>query len=305
MGGSLAAGSGIPVCALASAVFGRVARGRGRLLSASALPPAVRAFDALAGLFDERFGAWQSVAAQRRAVRRELLSAFPEEAALLELGGGTGEDALFLARHSRRVHVTDGAPAMVMRTREKAEAQSLTDRVTAEAVAIEELGSFAEARATAGLPPFAGAYSNFAVFNCVEDLPAAGRALARLVRPGGRVLLVIFGPLSPGEILTLLLRGEGRTAFRRLARGKVPARVGGHEFTVRYPPPSEIARAFSPGFALTRILGIGVFVPPSSAEPEISSWPRLLSALEALDRIAARPLAHLGDHILLVLERVR
>ena len=44
-------------------------------------------------------------------------------------------------------------------------------------------------------------------------------------------------------------------------------------------------------------------MPPSAAEPTISAHPRLLRALEALDRIAERPLALLGDHVLVHLER--
>ncbi|HEV7586764.1 MAG TPA: hypothetical protein VGO40_01445, partial [Longimicrobium sp.] len=70
------------------------------------LPPAAAAFDAVAPAFDERFGAWLSVAAQRRAVRRELLRAFPAGASVLELGGGTGEDAAWLADQGRRVLLT-------------------------------------------------------------------------------------------------------------------------------------------------------------------------------------------------------
>ncbi len=253
----------------------------------------------MADRFDDRFTPWRSVAAQRRAVRRELLAAFPAGSSLLELGGGTGEDALFLAGEGRRVLVTDGAPAMVARTREKAAAAGLSKDVRGERVAIEELADFAACRAAAGEPPFDGAFSNFAAFNCVADHPAAARALASLVRPGGRVLLVVFGPFSPGETAVLLLRGKGRAAFRRLARGPVPARLGGHEFSVTYPGPRAFARAFAPHFALQRTVGVGVFVPPSSAEPGISRWPRLLAALEALDRAAARPLALLGDHVLL------
>ena len=48
-----------------------------------------------------------SVAAQRRSVRRELLGAFPPGARLLELGGGTGEDALFLAAGTGRARDLD------------------------------------------------------------------------------------------------------------------------------------------------------------------------------------------------------
>jgi hypothetical protein len=117
------------------------------------LPAAVRAFDALAPGFDAAFAGWRSVAAQRRAVRRELLAAFSSGSRLLELGGGTGEDALFLAGEGRRVHVTDGAPAMVERTRAKARAAGLDDRVTAEAVTLEGLDAWAAARTT---PPSRG-----------------------------------------------------------------------------------------------------------------------------------------------------
>src|SRR5712692_716215 len=263
------------------------------------LPPALQAFDALAPDFDARFGGWASVAAQRRAVRKALLDAFPTGASLLELGGGTGEDALFLAARGRTVHFTDGAPAMVRRAKEKAHVAGLGARVRTERVAIEELGDFADRREKKGEAPFDGCYSNFAAFNCVPDVAAAGRALARLVVPSGHALLAVFGPFCPGEVLVLTLRGRPRAAFRPLSKVPVPARVGGSSFTVMYPAPRALARAFAPFFALRKTLGVGVLVPPSSAEPFVSRFPRLLSVLEGLDRLLARPLALLGDHVLL------
>lgn len=271
------------------------------------LSPAVRAFDALAPDFDRRFGAWASVAAQRRAVRHVLLDTFPAGASLLELGGGTGEDALFLAARGRTVHLTDGSPEMVRRSKEKikekAKAAGLASKVSAERVAIEELESFADRREKNGQPLFDGCYSNFAAFNCVADLAAAGRALARLVAPGGHALLVVFGPFCPGEVLTLTLRGRPAAAFRRVSRRPVFARVGGSEFTVTYPTPRTFARAFAPFFSLRESRGIGVFVPPSSAEPFVSRFPLVLSVLEGMDRLLERPLALLGDHVLLDLVR--
>ena len=264
------------------------------------LPPAVRAFDALAESFDERFGAWESVAAQRRAVRQALLDAFPERASLIELGGGTGEDALFLARHGRRVFVTDGAPKMAAETNAKARAASLEGLVTAERVSLEELDAWA--RVYTGIP-FDGAFSNFASLNCIPDRRPVAQGLARLLPPGRRALLVVFGPFCPGETLVLLARGRPRAAFRRLGSAPAPARLGGETFTVTYPAPGTLAREFAPWFRLRGIRGIGVFVPPSGAEPAASRFPRLLGALEALDRVFGRPLAFLGDHVLLDFER--
>src|SRR5215468_9567592 len=77
------------------------------------LSPAAEAFEAIAESFDDRYGSWLSVAAQRRAVRAELLAAFPSGAHVLEVGGGTGEDASWLTRQGCTVLLTDPSPTMV------------------------------------------------------------------------------------------------------------------------------------------------------------------------------------------------
>jgi hypothetical protein len=84
----------------------------------------------------------------------------------------------------------------------------------------------------------------------------------------------------------------------------VHARLGGREFTVRYHRAADVVRAFAPWFRLVARRGIGIFVPPSAAEPAISKFPRLLAALEHMDRVVSRPLAALGDHVLYQLERL-
>ncbi|HEX2092270.1 MAG TPA: methyltransferase domain-containing protein [Longimicrobiaceae bacterium] len=266
----------------------------------AALSPAARAFDAVADSFDRRFGEWRSVAAQRRAVRAELEAAFPRGARVLEIGGGTGEDALWLARRGRRVLLTDASPSMVRIAGEKLRGEPGS---RAETVPAEGMEGLAERVAAEGEAPFDGAFSNFAALNCVPDLAPVARGLARLLRPGAPLLLVLFGPFPPGEVVVQLARGDARAAFRRLARGEVPARLGGREFTVRYHRPREVARDLAPWFRPVRRRGVGVFVPPSAAEPWISRHPRLLGALEALDRVVSRPLALLGDHLLYRFER--
>lgn len=265
----------------------------------TALPPAVHAFDGVASIFDQRYGQWASVRAQRRAVQRELLRAFPPGSTLLDLGGGTGEDALCLAARGRRVLLTDGSPAMLDRARDKIRQAGLERQVTTYPVTLESLGQLRTANVPDLPVMFDGAYSNFAAFNCVTDLASVARELAALLRPGASALLVVFGPFAIGEVLVQLGKRDVHAAFRRLSDGDVPARVGGREFTVRYPSPREIARRFVPNFQLVRKRGIGIFVPPSAAEPTISGFPRLLAVLEALDRVASAPLALLADHVLL------
>jgi ubiquinone/menaquinone biosynthesis C-methylase UbiE len=261
------------------------------MASAKAPSAAAEAFDAIAERFDERFSPWLSVAAQRRAVRRALEQAFPPGARLIEIGGGTGEDALWLLEHGRQVLLTDASPLMA-----RIAAAKFADRPGAEAeiCAAEDLQELAARTPT----PFDGAYSNFAGLNCVADLEPFARGLARLLRPGAPALLVIFGRLCPGEWLVETLRARPRNAFRRIAAGDQPARLGGREFTVRYHRRRDLERVMAPWFAAAGRRGVGVFVPPSAAEPWISDHPRLLGALETLDRGLARPLAPLGDHVL-------
>lgn len=269
-------------------------------VSIATLPPAARAFDAVAERFDERFGGWRSVAAQRRAVRAALAAAFPPGSWVLEVGGGTGEDALWLAHNARQVLMTDASPAMVRVAEMKF---SATPGLHAEVVSAEALEEWAAGRAAAGEAAFDGVFSNFAGLNCVPELAPVARGLARLVRPGGAALLVVFGPFAPGEVMVETLRGRPRSAFRRLSRGDVPARLGGRDFVVRYHRPRQIERAMAPWFRPVARRGIGVFVPPSAAEPWISRHPALLRVLGALDRAASRPLALLGDHVLYHFER--
>jgi SAM-dependent methyltransferase len=258
---------------------------------APGLSAAAAAFDAVAERFDERFTPWLSVAAQRRAVRAALERAFPPGARLIEVGGGTGDDALWLAARGRRVLMTDASPAMVRMATAKLSGRA---GVRAEVCAAEDL-----ARLASGLEgPFDGAFSNFAALNCVSDLRAFARGLAGMLRPGAPALLVIFGTVCPGEWLIEALRGRPRSMFRRLARADAPARLGGRTFTVRYHRRAELERALSPWFRAIGRSGVGVLVPPSAAEPWISRHPRLLGALETMDRTLSTPLAPLGDHVL-------
>jgi len=267
------------------------------------LPPAVQAFDRTAPAFDARFGSWLSVAAQRRAFRRHLDRCFKPGDTVLDLGGGTGEDALYLARRGVRVCLTDGSPQMLARAGEKVRDAGLESWVHTRWLLLERIGEFVEEWTARGLPRFAGAYSNFAALNCIPDPALVARELARLLAPGAPVVLAIFGPCSAGEMLLALARGDWRTAFRRFRHGPVEARLSGAEFAVWYHRPWTLARRWRPYFRLEAVRGLGVFIPPSAAEPGISRWPKVVAALERLDRLAERPLALLGDHVLLRFRR--
>ena len=238
------------------------------MIPSSGLSPAARAFDGIASSFDERFGQWQSVAAQRRAVRAELAHAFKPGSRVLEIGGGTGEDAMWLRNAGCDVVLTDVSPAMVREAQAKFAG---TRGLSALVAGAEDLRKIE--------PGFDGAFSNFAALNCLESLEPFAQGLSRLVKPGGSALLVLFGTFCPGEWVVEGLRGRPQNMFRRMSRRPAGAKLGGECFAVRYFGSREVKAAMAPWFDYAGRRGIGVFVPPSAAEPWISRHPRLLGAL--------------------------
>ncbi|HUE95474.1 MAG TPA: class I SAM-dependent methyltransferase, partial [Longimicrobiaceae bacterium] len=121
------------------------------------------AFDAAAATYDAGFshrtlGRWL-----REIVHEKLDASFPAGAHVLELGCGTGEDALHLARRGVRVVATDASARMLAVAAEKVRSAGAVDRVrllrfdmarTGETESAESVGS--EPAAGIGLETAAG-----------------------------------------------------------------------------------------------------------------------------------------------------
>ena len=252
-------------------------------------------FEALASSYDDTFTRTCIGTRMRRAVWRRLDAAFRSGDRILELGCGTGEDAVHLAGRGVVVLATDPADGMVVEARAKAGRAGLEDRVTARTL---DAGRLDETDLGG---PFDGAFSNFGALNCVPGLAAVSAGLSRHVRPGGRVLLCLMGRYVPWEWGWFLARGDRKAAFRRLAAGGTEWRG----LPIAYPPVRELRRLFAPGFRFRGARAIGVLVPPSYVETWAARHPRLLAALDAVERRveALPPLPSLADHVLIELER--
>ena len=91
------------------------------------------AFDVVAGDYDAVYGSEGNAVMtwMRRESLALLYEAFPLGSHLLEIGCGTGEEAVALAQAGRRVLATDISPQMAARTQAKAQDVGVKDRVTA------------------------------------------------------------------------------------------------------------------------------------------------------------------------------
>ncbi|HEU4559975.1 MAG TPA: methyltransferase domain-containing protein [Longimicrobium sp.] len=264
---------------------------------------AAAVFDGMAGGYDAGFTDTSLGRICRQAVWRRLDARFAAGARVLELGCGTGEDAVHLARRGVQVLATDGAPAMVDAARRKAREHGMADRIAFGEMTLESFaaGSSVEAASLDEHGPFDGAFSNFGALNCVTEMGSVARALAARLGPGAPVVLTLMGPLCPWEWLWFLAHGQPGRAFRRLRPGG--ARWRG--VTVRYPGIRAARKAFAPWFRPLRVSSVGALVPPPYAEAWARRHGRLVARLNGWERrMEARfPLPWLADHYVLELER--
>ncbi|MBI3733878.1 MAG: class I SAM-dependent methyltransferase [Chloroflexi bacterium] len=254
----------------------------------------------------------------RQAVWARMDANFRAGMRVLELGCGTGEDALYLARRGAQVTATDASPRMLTVTAGKAAEAGVGGLVQTQVLDMNDLpptpyssGRVSELHAAKAqdppLPPtphsalFDGILSNFGALNCVRDLPRLMEHLAAWTKPGARVLLVVMGPFCPWEMVWHLLHGQPRLAFRRMARH---ATAGGalRGVSLTYPSPGHLVRLCAPEFAHRRTAGLGVLLPPPYVRVVDDRW---LAAADRIEqRIADRfPFNRCGDHYILELER--
>jgi len=266
--------------------------------STSRLLDTQRAFDGVAGDYDGPSGNNALVQRMRERLWRTVEETFTPGARLLDLGCGTGLDAVHLARRGYQVVALDSSPRMVARTRARAEAAGLLGAVPTEVLDMHQLDHLAG-------ESFDGVYSNLGAINCALDLPSVARSCAALLRPNGRLVASVIGRWCPWEIAYYGVRGQFRRALLRRSRAAVPVALQGRAVWTRYWTPREFYGAFAPGFALTHYRALGLFLPP----PYLIGLHRRFAALSAAlgrldDRLCTLPPARdLGDHFLMVLTR--
>jgi SAM-dependent methyltransferase len=253
-------------------------------------------FDDLASAYDATF----TVSALGRSLRaltwERLDVAFAHAYRVLEIGCGTGEDAVHLALRGVDVLATDPSPSMLRVAAEKAAQAGCAQRIDFRCVSMERLGA-----ELAG-ERFDGVWSNFGAINCVPRLDAVVAELADLVEPGAPLAWVVMGRHVPWEWAWFLSRGDRQKAFRRSQRGGAVWRG----MCIVYPTPAELGRTLAPYFAPTRCRPLGFVLPPSYAAGWLERRPRLLTLLTHVERAAQRcqPLAALADHYIFEARRL-
>lgn len=256
-------------------------------------------FDAEAEIYDKRFtqstlGRWL-----RREVWERLEANFKPGHHILELGCGTGEDALWLAKKGLRVTATDQSHNMLHLTKQKIERERLQHLVRIKFLDLNDPKEFFDSK-------FDGVFANFGVLNCVKNRNHLAMTLSQWILSGGRGVFVLMNPYCPWEMLVHILHGQFAKSFRRIGKEGISVPLsGGSKIQVWYPAPRELQSEFAPYFKLMRLQGLSVLLPPSYLKGWVERFQRVFEKLFWIEKKWARhyPWNRLNDHYILELKR--
>jgi ubiquinone/menaquinone biosynthesis C-methylase UbiE len=255
-----------------------------------------QAFSFKANIYDGFGKGHPNLERMRNKVYSHVLQFVKSGGRILEINAGTGTDAAFFAGLGYTVHATDLSPGMIASIEAKIEQRGLQGRLSAQRCSFTDLSSVAG-------KPFDYLFSNFGGLNCIADLTLVTRQIPELLKPGGRLTWVVMPPICPWD-LAQAVKGDFRTAFRRLRPGGVIANVEGVHFHVSYYTPAQVLRALGSQFHLLKLEGLSVFAPPADHKDFAIHSPELYSALIRLDNLLANlPLLRsCGDFFILSAE---
>jgi SAM-dependent methyltransferase len=256
------------------------------------------AFDAVAADYDDR-EAGNPIMQLMRARSLDILeTTFAKGANLIDVGCGTGTEALWLAERGRKVFAVDSSPLMLDAMSRRAAAAGV--QICSRLLRAGDLLSLVEDR---GEGSFDGAYSSFGALNTEPALEPAVTALSRLVRPGGRIVLSVMNRWCVAEMAMLIARGRFSETLRR-ARPSLGVSVGPTLVDVRYPSWRQLRRALQARFRVVSVQALPLLLVPY-AWPAFATHPRAYRAACRWDAaLSSRwPFTWLGDHLLVVAER--
>lgn len=257
------------------------------------------AFDSVAADYDGPRGNNELIQDMRDEMWRWLDRTFAPGSRLIDLGCGTGLDAVHLAKQGHRITATDWSPGMIASTEARARREAVSPQVRTFVLGAHELGRLE------GDHSFDGAYSNLGPLNCVPDLTEVSKECARLLKPGAALVFTVIGRLCPWEVVHYTWRRRWPRVRVRFARGVVPVGMNAHTIWTRYYTPREFYRAFARDFTLDHYRGLCVFAPPPYLTWLREEHPRLYAGAWWIDRRTAHwPLLRsIGDHFLIVMRR--
>lgn len=250
-------------------------------------------FDRLAARYDEIVESNPIHAHLRVRSLAWLDEAFHPGIHVLEIGCGTGTEAIHLARRGVRITATDASAAMVAETEARVSREGLLDRVRVLRCSAGALSGRFERGA------FDGAYASFGPLNCEPSLTLAVKAVAAVLKPGAPFLTSVVSRPCAVEIGMSGIRLRPGKAFRRLRTGTDVDLYGEGAVRAQTYSESELRDALAGSFTIERLEGWLVALPPPYMARQWSRAAALHAPLTWIDAQLRRrwPFRGWGDHL--------
>lgn len=263
---------------------------------------ALASFDSIAAQYDAIEAANPILQWMRKRVQRAALATFPPHARLLEIGCGTGADALFFAQRGHQIVALEPSAEMLAIAREKISRAGYEQQVTFAQAGFEQMKSLIE---TYGRASFDAIFSNFGALNCTREVLGFAKCSLQLLRPGGKLLVNIMPPLCPWEIAYYFLKMKPHEALRRwrglTENGGIAVQVGDRLVQTYYHSLGSLKAIFEERFEIVAQFSLGVLAPP----PYLARYGWLFKSTHWWDeKMSAWPLLRsMGDHAVMIMQR--
>ncbi len=238
----------------------------------------------------------------RKRSIRELRRIAKTTDVLLEIGCGTGSEAIQISEQVRGIVATDISEKMLDLLKKKVRARRLDRKIIASRVRASEISAVKEL-----LPErrVRVAYSFNGALNCEPEILEVPGQLAEVVKEDGYFLCSIRNTLSLSEALShsLVLQSD-KMALRK--NQPMMVSVGGMDIPSWYYSPTRFAHLFHPHFRVRRMIGLPAFLPPAYLNDHYLRTGKARLILEKLEFLLGGrfPFNRLGDQTLFVFQRV-
>lgn len=221
---------------------------------------------------------------------------------LLEIGCGTGSEAIQISKQVKGIVATDISEKMLDLLKRKVQAKRLDRKIVGAKARASEISNVKDLLPEGTVRV---AYSFNGALNCEQDIDKVPSELSNVVQKDGYFLCSIRNTLC----LTEALSHSVVLQFDKMSTRKdqpTMVSVGGMDIPAFYYSPTRLVQLFRPHFRVRKIIGLPAFLPPAYLSGHYLQTGKARVVLEKLEFVLGNrfPFNRVGDQTLFVFQRV-